>query len=170
MELAYSWNLLSWRPPVGRPSKDFWLDVQNRSRHRPPSSRSLLALVTTILRKESPRTEGVGLIFVDDAEMKRINTAHRKKKKTTDVLSFPSHLPKGAYPYLGDVVISVPTARRQAKEGGRSLDEELAWLLVHGVLHLCGYDHEKDKGEMMKRQAFWERRVLKSDPLPMERP
>jgi probable rRNA maturation factor len=170
MELAYSWNLLSWRPPVGRPSKDFWLDVQNRSRHRPPSSRSLLALVTTILRKESPRTEGVGLIFVDDAEMKRINTAHRKKNKTTDVLSFPSHLPKGAYPYLGDVVISLSLARTLAKSAGVSTTRYCSTLLIHGLLHLCGYDHEKDKGEMMKRQAFWERRALKSDPLPMERP
>ena len=48
---------------------------------------------------------------------------------------------------LGDVVISVPTARRQAKEGRRSLSEELAWLLVHGVLHLCGYDHERSDAE-----------------------
>jgi probable rRNA maturation factor len=170
MELAYSWNLLSWRPPVGQPSKDFWLDVQNRSRHRPPSSRYLLALVTTILRKESPRTEGMGLIFVDDAEMKRINTAHRKKKKTTDVLSFPSDLPKGAYPYLGDVVISLSLSRTLAKSAGVSTTRYCSTLLIHGLLHLCGYDHEKDKGEMMKRQAFWERRALKSDPLPMERP
>ncbi|MFM8987089.1 MAG: rRNA maturation RNase YbeY [Holophagaceae bacterium] len=155
---------------MGRPSKDFWLDVQNRSRHRPPSSRSLLALVTTILRKESPRTEGVGLIFVDDAEMKRINTAHRKKQKTTDVLSFPSHLPNGAYPYLGDVVISLSLARTLAKSAGVSTTRYCSTLLIHGLLHLCGYDHEKDKGEMMKRQAFWERRALKSYPLPMERP
>lgn len=155
---------------MGRTSKDFWLDVQNRSRHRPPSSRHLLTLVTEIIRKESPETQGVGLIFVDDTEMKRINTTHRKKKKTTDVLSFPSHLPKGAYPYLGDVVISLSLARTLAKSAGVSTTRYCSTLLIHGLLHLCGYDHEKDKGEMMKRQAYWERRALKSDPLPMGRP
>ncbi len=62
---------------------------------------------------------------------------------------------------LGDVVISVPTAWRQAIEAGRSLDEELAWLLVHGILHLCGYDHERSEKEA-RRMHRRERMVLRS--------
>jgi len=155
---------------VRRPPKDFWLDIQNRSGLRAPNKHLLFEIVMNIVQKESPQTQGVGLIFVDDTEMKRINTTHRKKKKTTDVLSFPSHLPKGAYPYLGDVVISLSLARTLAKSAGVSTTRYCSTLLIHGLLHLCGYDHEKDKGEMMKRQAYWERRALKSDPLPMGRP
>ncbi len=153
-----------------RPPKDFWLDIQNRSGLRAPNKHLLFEIVMNIVQKESPQTQGVGLIFVDDTEMKRINTTHRKKKKTTDVLSFPSHLPKGAYPYLGDVVISLSLARTLAKSAGVSTTRYCSTLLIHGLLHLCGYDHEKDKGEMMKRQAYWERRALKSDPLPMGQP
>lgn len=153
-----------------RPPKDFWLDIQNRSGLRAPNKHLLFEIVMNIVQKESPQTQGVGLIFVDDTEMKRINTTHRKKKKTTDVLSFPSHLPKGAYPYLGDVVISLSLSRTLAKSAGVSTTRYCSTLLIHGLLHLCGYDHEKDKGEMMKRQAYWERRALKSDPLPMGRP
>jgi len=155
---------------VRRPPKDFWLDIQNRSGLRAPNKHLLFEIVMNIVQKESPQTQGVGLIFVDDTEMKRINTTHRKKKKTTDVLSFPSHLPKGAYPYLGDVVISLSLSRTLAKSAGVSTTRYCSTLLIHGLLHLCGYDHEKDKGEMMKRQAYWERRALKSDPLPMGRP
>jgi len=155
---------------VRRPPKDFWLDIQNRSGLRAPNKHLLFEIVMNIVQKESPQTQGVGLIFVDDTEMKRINTTHRKKKKTTDVLSFPSHLPKGAYPYLGDVVISLSLARTLAKSAGVSTTRYCSTLLIHGLLHLCGYDHEKDQGEMMKRQAYWERRALKSDPLPMGRP
>ena len=153
-----------------RPPKDFWLDIQNRSGLRAPNKHLLFEIVMNIVQKESPQTQGVGLIFVDDTEMKRINTTHRKKKKTTDVLSFASHLPKGAYPYLGDVVISLSLARTLAKSAGVSTTRYCSTLLIHGLLHLCGYDHEKDQGEMMKRQAYWERRALKSDPLPMGRP
>ena len=62
---------------------------------------------------------------------------------------------------LGDVVISVPAAWRQAKEAGWSLDEELAWLLVHGILHLCGYDHERSEKEA-RRMHRRERMILRS--------
>lgn len=62
---------------------------------------------------------------------------------------------------LGDVVISIPTATRQARQGGRSLDEELACLLVHGILHLCGYDHERSEKEARRMQRR-ERMILRS--------
>ncbi|MEQ1796147.1 MAG: rRNA maturation RNase YbeY [Nitrospira sp.] len=97
----------------------------------------------------------LSLDLVGDGRMRRLNREYRKKDRTTDVLAFAmreSASPAAAL--LGDVVISVPTAQRQAKEGGRSLSEELAWLLVHGVLHLCGYDHERSDAEArrMKRR------------------
>jgi probable rRNA maturation factor len=82
---------------------------------------------------------------VDDAAIARLNADYRGTPRPTDVLSFSQIEgagPEGGH-LLGDVVISVETARRQARERGRPLDEEVAALLVHGVLHLLGYDHER---------------------------
>jgi rRNA maturation RNase YbeY len=85
--------------------------------------------------------------------MRRLNREYRKKDRPTDVLAFPIReavMPRGMRPItqmLGDVVISLPTAVRQAREAGRLIDDELAMLLVHGVLHLCGYDHERNQQE-----------------------
>lgn len=95
----------------------------------------------------------LSLELTGDGRMRRLNREYRKKDRSTDVLAFPIReavLPRRARavsPMLGDVVISLPTAVRQAKEAGRSVDDELAVLLVHGVLHLCGYDHEKNPRE-----------------------
>ena len=109
----------------------------------------------------------LSLDLVGDGRMRRLNCQYRKKDRTTDVLAFAmreSSSPVSAL--LGDVVISLPTAQRQAKEGGRSLSEEIAWLLVHGVLHLCGYDHERSDAEArrMKRREQAVLRVLR--PIP----
>jgi rRNA maturation RNase YbeY len=91
---------------------------------------------------------------------------YRKKDRTTDVLAFAMRDQPVVSALLGDVVISVPTAQRQAKEGGRSLSEELAWLLVHGVLHLCGYDHERSDAEA-RRMKRREQEVLRGlRPIP----
>lgn len=86
----------------------------------------------------------VSLLFTSDQEMRAINKRFRKKDKTTDVLSFPL-LDGGATACLslGDLVISVPAAKRQAKIFGVALEQELKRLLIHGALHLCGYNHEK---------------------------
>lgn len=81
--------------------------------------------------------------------MCRYNRIYRKKNSTTDVLSFPVNetLPDNRH-YLGDVLISLERADVQAKERARSLNEEIQTLLLHGVLHLLGYDHETDRGQM----------------------
>ena len=109
----------------------------------------------------------LSLELVGDGRMRRLNREYRNKDRTTDVLAFAmreSSSPVVAL--LGDVVVSLPTARRQAKEGGRSLSEELAWLLVHGVLHLCGYDHERSPAEA-RRMKLREQRVLRTlEPVP----
>ncbi len=102
----------------------------------------------------------ISLEFVGDVRMRRLNREYRKKDRTTDVLAFASREAGGPpSPLLGDVVVSVPTASRQAKSLKHSLNEELLRLMIHGVLHLVGYDHERSEAEArkMKRkeQALW---------------
>ncbi len=87
----------------------------------------------------------LSIVLTDDREIQKLNADYRGKDKPTDVLSFP--LLEGAgekhtQGLLGDIVISIPTAKRQAKEFGVSEKEELLRLLIHGCLHLLGYDHE----------------------------
>jgi len=99
----------------------------------------------------------LSVVFTDDTEMRRMNRKHRGKDKTTDVLSFPldDTTPLLQTRLLGDIVISVPTAKKQAKEYGVPLREELLRLLIHGFLHLLGYDHEnvsRQKARAMERK------------------
>ncbi len=92
--------------------------------------------------------------FVSDRRMKELNHLFRGKDSTTDVLSFP-HESDEFDPdknNLGDIVISVEQAQKQAEENGLTLDGEIKQLILHGVLHLCGYDHETDGGEMNERE------------------
>lgn len=103
----------------------------------------------------------LSLSLVDDRAIRRLNRTWRNKDKATDVLSFPAgELPKGTpgpRP-LGDVVISLDTAKRQAKEYGRTLESEMARYLAHGLLHLLGHDHEKPRDA--KRMAALEEQLL----------
>ena len=110
----------------------------------------------------------LGILFVGDQRMRSLNRQYRGKDRTTDVLAFAMReAPHSSSTVLGDVVIAVPTAVRQAKEGQRSLDEELTVLLVHGILHLCGYDHERSEKEARRMQRR-ERMILRSlGPLPV---
>jgi probable rRNA maturation factor len=84
----------------------------------------------------------LSIALVSDAQIKRLNKLYRNKDKPTDVLSFPIGEKVEDWLILGDIVISVDTAKRQAQELGHSLEEELKRLLVHGLVHLLGYDHE----------------------------
>ncbi len=88
----------------------------------------------------------------DEEESKALNLNYLKKDYPTDVLSFPfnEELPDGFY--LGDIFTCYPIAGAQAEENNISLEEELFTLMVHGILHLCGYDHETDAGEMLNLQ------------------
>lgn len=105
----------------------------------------------------------VGVVFVSDAEMLKLNASYRGKRRTTDVLSFGND---GAWPgggkgeLLGDVIVSVAQAERQAQAAGKPLRAEIAMLLVHGVLHLLGYDHEKLSEEKVMFQL--QNRILKT--------
>jgi len=92
----------------------------------------------------------ITVAFIDDARMKELNELFRGKSSTTDVLSFP-HEPDEFDPdqsNLGDIVISAKQAKKQAGDNGLTLDVEIKQLILHGLLHLCGYDHETDDGEM----------------------
>lgn len=94
------------------------------------------------------------IAFISDTRMKQLNEMFRGKDSTTDVLSFP-HDADEFDPdknNLGDVVISAEQAERQAVENGLTLEAEIKQLILHGVLHLCGYDHETDSGEMNSRE------------------
>jgi probable rRNA maturation factor len=95
-------------------------------------------------------TDEVQVLLAGDATLKRLNREFRGKNKATDVLSFPAVPGMG---YGGDLAISLETAQRQAEEHGHSLRDEVRVLLLHGLLHLAGMDHEVDGGEMAAREA-----------------
>ena len=122
----------------------------------------LESFLRQVERELGLKPSGVTVCLVSDAAMARLNQNFRKRKGPTDVLSFPTaakqkpvrfrHRPhvtnSGRHEYLGDIAISPATARRYAKKQERPLASELRVLILHGVLHLLGYDHETDHGQM----------------------
>jgi len=97
-------------------------------------------------------TRNLELILCDDETIRRLNREHRQKDKATDVLSFPLEGDLPGLP-LGSLVISVDRVRAVARKLGHTEQEELALLFIHGLLHLLGYDHEIDRGEMRAKEA-----------------
>lgn len=95
------------------------------------------------------------IAFVSAKRIRGLNRQFRGIDKVTDVLSFPAEEESN----LGDVAVSVDTAVMQAKENGLTLDGEIAQLILHGLLHLCGYDHETDNGEMNRLELKLRRRL-----------
>jgi probable rRNA maturation factor len=114
-------------------------------------TRKVLLTLEKLEKLEEEITE-ISIACVDDDAMTELNKKFRDKKKTTDVLTFPAddsyNEPSASGRPLGDIVISVDQARRQAADEKHSLATEIRYLVVHGVLHALGYDHETDKGEM----------------------
>ncbi|HJT25976.1 MAG TPA: rRNA maturation RNase YbeY [Pyrinomonadaceae bacterium] len=95
------------------------------------------------------------IAFVSDKRIRELNRQFRGVDKATDVLSFPAEEKLN----LGDVAVSVDTAAVQAKDHGLSFDDEIAQLILHGLLHLCGYDHETDNGEMNRLELKLRRKL-----------
>lgn len=91
----------------------------------------------------------VNVLLTSSREMRRLNSRYRKKKMATDVLSFPAPEGNGL---AGDIAISLDIARRNARERNEALEEEVRVLILHGLLHLAGYDHEIDNGAMERRE------------------
>jgi probable rRNA maturation factor len=120
------------------------VEITRRGAGQSYPTTDLRKIAATILKKlEQPRAE-LSIALVGDAEMRPLNARYRKKNRTTDVVSFAvEDRPSPASQLLGDVIISVEQARRQAKERAHSLRREMVTLLIHGILHLLGHDHER---------------------------
>jgi probable rRNA maturation factor len=118
---------------------------------RVPSPRTLARFLSEA--RAAVRLHGqVTVLLTSDVAIRRLNRQFRGKNKATDVLSFPAlEMAEGI---AGDLAISVETARRQAREQGHALGVEIKVLILHGLLHLAGYDHETDNGEMARRERL----------------
>ena len=139
LRIAFRWQ----RHPGGRPTA--WLRV----------------LARRSLERLGVRNGEVGVLVCDDATIRRLNSHFRRMDRATDVLSFPGGFEQPDGPtYVGDIAISLETARRQAAEAGVAPERELGCLLLHGLLHLCGYDHEADEGEMEALERRLRRELL----------
>jgi probable rRNA maturation factor len=129
---------------------------------RLPSARTL-AQFLRIAQGAVPLEGQVTVLLTTDSAIRKLNRQFRGIDKATDVLSFPAG---GAFPGIaGDIAISVPTARRQASEQGHSVADEVKVLILHGLLHLAGLDHESDNGRMERRERLLRRRLGLSEGL-----
>lgn len=119
---------------------------------------ALFGAFVTELEEKTVELEGrrFSVAFVSDRRMTELNRFFRGKDSTTDVLSFPYEPDEfdSDSSNLGDIVISVEQAEKQSRENGLALENEIKQLILHGVLHLCGYDHETDDGQMNKRELY----------------
>ena len=97
----------------------------------------------------------ISVLFCGDRRMRTLNRRYRRKDRSTDVLAFPG----SGRGLLGDIVISVPYAARQARQRREPAAREIDRLLLHGFLHLCGYDHETDQGQMNRLETRLRRRL-----------
>jgi probable rRNA maturation factor len=151
--------------------------ILNRQRQVRVSVRELELFLVRALRLVRVRPDAVGVSLVTNAQIAKWNRAYRGKKSATDVLSFPadvgrraktdaksrdkrnaasSHGADGAFKsfdsYLGDIAIAPAVARKNARRFGRTFGDEMRILILHGILHLMGYDHETDSGQMDRRE------------------
>jgi probable rRNA maturation factor len=138
------------------------IEVVNRQRKMQMDCERWEKFVARVVEVAPVKGAGLTVAFVSDRVMRELNGRWRGKRGTTDVLSFPAgqdEFERAAGLTLGDVVISVEQAARQAAEHGLEFDEEVAQLILHGTLHLCGYDHERDDGEMNRLEVRLRRRL-----------
>ena len=138
------------------------IEVVNRQRRRQMDSRHWVAIAAKALVAIGRENANATIAFVSDRRMRELNRSFRGLNKTTDVLSFPAganEFPSTDEENLGDIAISVQRAELQARESGLSFDDEIAQLILHGLLHLCGYDHETDDGEMNRLEVRLRRRL-----------
>ncbi len=134
--------------------------IQNRQRRWPVDRDGLSRFLAGVARDVAPGDpRGATIRIVSDRRMRQLSRQYRGKNQTTDVLAFPAEpLPEAEDAYLGDMVVSADAAAEQASERGLPLDQEFRLLLVHGLLHLLGYDHERDAGEMRRLERLLRRR------------
>jgi len=131
------------------------IEIINRQRARKINQQEWREFGTRALRAVGVTNRTATLVFVGDAASRGLNRQFRGKDRATDVLSFPTRAEKFERENrsrLGEIVISVPRAAAQAKQNGLSFANEIQQLILHGLLHLCGYDHETDSGEMNRTE------------------
>ena len=142
------------RTPRATETEDYGSLITYR---RPPASlkRRRIDRFALIVRDVVADGRAFHCLVTGDTELKLLNRRFRGKDATTDVLSFPS---EGAGP-IGDVAISLGRARAQARERGHSIENEISILMLHGVLHLLGMDHETDNGRMARAELRWQKKL-----------
>ena len=138
------------------------IEIVNRQRKSPIAAARWKIFGAKALKVLPAKNASATIVFVSDRAMAQLNRRWRGKRGTTDVLSFSAaqdKFEKSEGLNLGDVVISVERAARQARENKLSLNTEVAQLILHGLLHLCGYDHSTDKGEMNRLELRLRKRL-----------
>jgi probable rRNA maturation factor len=130
------------------------LQIQTRPYYRHKfSTEELIFAAEITVKKCQPKEVIVGILITGDAEMHALNREYRGIDQTTDVLSFNENFvdPESGLDYLGDIIISIPRAKKQALEGGHTIEQEIQLLVIHGILHLSGYDHDT----ISKQKKMW---------------
>jgi probable rRNA maturation factor len=154
------------------------IEVVNRQRLFPLQRQAIVSLGQAVLARLERANCSATITFIRDRAMQTLNRTYRNIDKPTDVLAFAYHEgisdndpacnpdflgPDFLGPdFLGDVIISVETADRYAREQGLDFVSEINWLVIHGLLHLAGYDHEVDNGEMRKLERRLRKELLSS--------
>jgi probable rRNA maturation factor len=148
------------------------IEVVNRQRFARIDSSGMSTLVERALAALGRPEASLTVAFVRDRAIRKLNQKYRNQNRATDVLSFPASQAVGGEKsdsestdsdFLGDIVVSTDTARIQAFEAGHTFEREIDELVLHGVLHLCGYDHEADRGEMNRIELKLRRKLLNRD-------
>ena len=131
------------------------VEVVNRQRRLKLDTQAWSTFADKALEAIGKHESSATIAFVSDKRIRELNQQFRGIDKATDVLSFPAEEEFN----LGDVAVSVDTAAVQAKENGLTIEGEIAQLILHGLLHLCGYDHENDNGEMNRLELKLRRKL-----------
>ena len=138
------------------------VEVINRQRKRRVDAKRWREFATRALQSVTADNRDATIVFVSDDSMRKLNRQFRGKNYATDVLSFPAQpevFEKDLKASLGEVVISLDRAAAQARENGLTFTNEMQQLILHGLLHLCGYDHESDHGEMNRLELKLRRKL-----------
>ena len=131
------------------------VEVVNRQRRLQLDTKAWSSFAVRALRAIGKTKASATIAFVSNKRIRELNRQFRGIDKATDVLSFPAEEESN----LGDVAVSVETAATQARENGLTLDQEIAQLILHGLLHLSGFDHETDNGEMNRLELKLRRKL-----------
>ena len=138
------------------------VEIINRQRKRRLDVKRWRQFANRALSSIGASDRDAAIVFLSDAAIRKLNRQFRSKDHATDVLSFPAQpepFERDGSPALGEVAISLDRAAAQAKENGLTLTNEVEQLILHGLLHLCGHDHETDKGKMNRLELKMRRKL-----------